>query len=159
MSSATAVSIHPTPSRRGISPTRRHAVVPRRSGRRPGSSGELPDRVTPETLDGRVFGVLVELERQGPGFLAELLTEFREGVERKVRALEDAVRVGDADALAFAAHGLRGSCGTVGAVRMAALATELEDHTPASAEDRWALVGWIEAEYGLVGKALDQEMA
>ena len=106
-------------------------------------------------LDAIVFGRLVALESGAPGFLAELLAEFESGVDRRMAALRDALRASDAEALAFAAHSLRGSCGTVGALRMAALANHLEYGNPTRTQRR-ALVSQLETEWAAVRSALDE---
>src|SRR5262249_28971124 len=88
-----------------------------------------------DPLDRHVFGKLVALEREEPGFLAARLDEFEQGVVRRLTAIEDATASEDWTRLAAAAHSLRGSCGTVGAMRMAALAARMEDDPPTTAED------------------------
>ncbi|HEX9365767.1 MAG TPA: Hpt domain-containing protein [Vicinamibacterales bacterium] len=106
-------------------------------------------------LDAIVFGRLIELESGAPGFLAELIAEFEGGVARRMTALRDALRANDLEALAFAAHSLRGSCGTVGALRMAALANHLEYGKPTRMQRR-VLVGQLETEWDAVQSALDE---
>ena len=127
----------------------------RRSGVVPGSSGVAPESLPIDALDAVVFGRLVALEAEAPGFLAELVTEFEDGVTRRLAALRDAVRTGDVEALAFAAHSLRGSCGTVGAMRMAALANHLEYGSPTPSQTR-ALVRQLRLEWDAVRRALGQ---
>ena len=127
----------------------------RHSGLVPGSSGVAPESLPVDALDRVVFGRLVALEAEAPGFLAELVTEFEEGVTRRLAALRDAVRTGDAEALVFAAHSIRGSCGTVGAMRMAALANHLEYGSPAPSQVR-ALVRQLRLEWDAVRRALDE---
>ena len=130
-------------------------VRARRSGRVPGFSGVAPESLPIGSLDAIVFGRLVALESGAPGFLAELLAEFESGVARRMTALRDALRTSDLEALAFAAHSLRGSCGTVGAMRMAALANHLEYGKPTRTQRR-ALVGHLETEWAAVRSALDE---
>jgi HPt (histidine-containing phosphotransfer) domain-containing protein len=121
----------------------------------PGSSGVAPESLPVDALDRVVFGRLVALEAEAPGFLAELVTEFEEGVTRRLAALRDAVRTGDVEAVVFAAHSLRGSCGTVGALRMAALANHLEYGSPTPSQIR-ALVRQLRLEWDAVRRALDE---
>ena len=128
---------------------------PRRSGLTPESSGVAPETLPIEPLDAIVFGRLVALESGAPGFLAELIAEFESGVTRRMTALRAALRTSDAEALAFAAHSLRGSCGTVGAMRMAALANRLEYGKPTRTQRR-ALVRQLAKEWELVRSALDE---
>jgi HPt (histidine-containing phosphotransfer) domain-containing protein len=135
----------------GSLPTRRS----RHSGVAPGSSGVAPESLPSEALDRVVFGRLVALEAEAPGFLAELVTEFEDGVTRRLAALKDAVRTGDVEALVFAAHSVRGSCGTIGALRMAALANHLEYGSPTPSQAR-ALVRQLRLEWDAVRRALDE---
>ena len=121
----------------------------------PGSSGVAPETLPLDALDPVVFGRLVALEADAPGFLAELLGEFESGVTRRLAAMSDAVRTGDLEALVFAAHSIRGSCGTVGAMRMAALANHLEYGNP-TRHQRRALVRQLETEWDSVRRALDK---
>jgi HPt (histidine-containing phosphotransfer) domain-containing protein len=130
-------------------------VPSRRSGVVPGSSGVAPESLPIDALDGVVFGRLVALEAEAPGFLAELVTEFEDGVTRRLAALRDAVRTGDGEALAFAAHSLRGSCGTVGAMRMAALANHLEYGSPTPSQAR-TIVRQLRLEWDAVRRALGE---
>jgi len=134
------------------------SIRARPSGRVPGSSGVAPESLPMAPLDPIVFGRLVALESGAPGFLAELLAEFESGVDRRMAALRDALRASDLDALASAAHSLRGSCGTVGALRMAALANHLEYGKPTPTQRR-ALVGQLETEWTAVRSALDEARA
>ena len=127
----------------------------RRSGLVPGASGVAPGSMPIGPLDAIVFGRLVALESGAPGFLAELLAEFESGVDQRLTALRGALRASNLEALAFAAHSLRGSCGTVGALRMATLANSLEYGKPTRTQRR-ALVGQLETEWAAVRSALDE---
>ena len=131
-----------------ISPSRNSGLVP-------GSSGVAPESLPIDALDRVVFGRLVALEAEAPGFLAELVTEFDAGVTRRLAVLRDAVRLGDVEAVVFAAHSIRGSCGTVGAMRMAALANHLEYGSPTPSQAR-ALVRQLRLEWDAVRRALDE---
>jgi HPt (histidine-containing phosphotransfer) domain-containing protein len=131
------------------------AASPVRSGALSGSPGETPDTGA-EPLDRRVFGALVELSAEVPGFLAELSEEFQKGVGGQVAALRDAFRDGNMQALTFAAHSLRGCCGTIGANGMAALARSLEHAPPADPATGWPLIQRLEAEYEAVRRVLEQ---
>ena len=106
-------------------------------------------------LDPGIFGVLLELAAGLPGFLAELSEEFRQGVGRQVAAIRVAVGSGDTAGLKFAAHSIRGSCGTLGACGMAAIAGRLEDAPPTSPEAGWPLIERLETEYEAVRRALE----
>lgn len=124
------------------------------SGAVPGRSGGAPETTATQPLDRRAFGALVDLEASAPGFLAELVTEFQAGATERVQAIQQAVRAGDIEALKFAAHTLRGSCGTIGAWRMATLAGRLEDAPPMTPEAAWPLIHRLETEYHAVRHAL-----
>ena len=125
-----------------------------RSGVVPGSPGVTPESLPIDALDGVVFGRLVALEAEAPGFLAELIAEFESGIARRLSALRDAVRAGDTEGIEFAAHSIRGSCGTVGAMRMAALANRLEYEKPGRRQVV-ALVRQLTLEWDAVRRALD----
>lgn len=125
-----------------------------RSGVVPGSPGVAPESLPIDALDGVVFGRLVALEAEAPGFLAELITEFESGIARRLSSLRDAVRAGDTEGIEFAAHSIRGSCGTVGAMRMAALANQLEYGKP-ERRQVVALVRQLTLEWDAVRRALD----
>jgi HPt (histidine-containing phosphotransfer) domain-containing protein len=81
----------------------------------------------PETLDRSVVNVLLELGADIPGFSDELVGDFTSAVARHTAGMRAAVRSGSGQALGFAAHALRGSCGIIGARRMARLCDEIEE--------------------------------
>jgi len=110
-------------------------------------------------LDLQVFGKLVALESDEPGFLAELVREFQEGVVRRLRAIAAAIAAEDWKALAAAAHSLRGSCGTVGARAMASLAGRMEDDPPTTRAAASPLLQQLEAEYEALQRALGEAVA
>ena len=124
------------------------------SGVAPGSSGVAPESLPIEALDPVVFGRLVALEAEAPGFLAELVTEFEGGITRRLAALHEAVPADDDDAIEFAAHSIKGSCGTIGALRMATLANHLENGSPTRPQIG-ALVRQLTLEWDAVRRALD----
>jgi HPt (histidine-containing phosphotransfer) domain-containing protein len=124
------------------------------SGVAPGSSGVAPESLPIEALDAVVFGRLVALEADAPGFLAELITEFESGITRRLAALHEGVGTGDAGAIEFAAHSIRGSCGTIGALRMATLANDIEYGKPTWSQ-LGALVRQLTLEWDAVRRALD----
>jgi HPt (histidine-containing phosphotransfer) domain-containing protein len=119
----------------------------------------MPSSGLPDALDGNVFGKLVALEADEPGFLAELVGEFQQGVVRRLVALHAALDAGDVDGLVFAAHSLRGSCGTVGARRMAVIAGRLEDMPSVVPETVEPLLRQLDAEYEAVRHALEKAIA
>ena len=58
--------------------------------------------------------------------IADLLDMAMETGRKHRRALEDGLAAGDAQVVARAAHGIKGSAGNIGALEVAALATELD---------------------------------
>ncbi len=87
---------------------------------REGASQEGP-------LDPSVLAGLRELQIEGrPEFAAEVAAIFLQEAPARVAALRETVSRGDAQALARAAHALKGSSANVGARRLAFLCGELE---------------------------------
>ena len=79
-------------------------------------------------LDRSVLAGLRELQQEGePDILEELIDLFLTDVLPQLVTLREAVEAGDAHSVERIAHTLKGSCGNMGAVRMEALCTELED--------------------------------
>ncbi len=75
-------------------------------------------------------------------------------------ALREAVEAGDARSLERVAHTLKGSCGSMGATRMAAIGAELMDAARSvelSAAPRLLFV--LEEEFGRVCAALEEEVS
>jgi two-component system sensor histidine kinase/response regulator len=69
----------------------------------------------------------IEVLRQTTaGLVDELIGIYIEEAPRRIAAIQDAVRGGDAAGLAAAAHGLRSSSGNVGATRVVELCGSLE---------------------------------
>ncbi len=98
--------------------------------RLPGSAGAssvLRPRVaggdaspSPAVLDSSVLQSLRDLEAAAePGLLREILETFRDTAADKIEAMRRAAQAGDHETLERAAHSLKGSCGMVGAQRMA----------------------------------------
>jgi two-component system sensor histidine kinase/response regulator len=77
-------------------------------------------------LDRERVSSFLAINRTQEGFLEGLVKMFREDVPSRLDALRAAASSGDANDLAFAAHALKSSCGSVGAKRMHAVATALE---------------------------------
>jgi len=73
------------------------------------------------------MGDLRRLEAEGqPGLVLEVTTLFSSQVERLLRALGDAATAGDGAAWQSRLHALRGTAGSVGAMRLSARCEELE---------------------------------
>ena len=109
-------------------------------------------------LDHEVLQSLRELGDEG--FMAELVSLFVGEVPSLLVSLRDALGREDTGAVERVAHALHGSCGNIGAVRMAALCEKLQ-HAGASGDLARApgLVGEVEAEFGRVCPALEAEVA
>ena len=97
-------------------------------------SGAEPDRYppdrpererSPETAQ-KDLKVRTDLEILGPKMLAEILDQFLDNAVEQEAAIGLAIDRDDAQALARAAHDLKGSSATVGAARMAKLCERIE---------------------------------
>jgi HPt (histidine-containing phosphotransfer) domain-containing protein len=121
-----------------------------RSGLSPGPSGGTPD----VTLDTRVVATLSALGGDLPGFMDQLVGEFTDSVQRHTRGMRVAILHGNAEALGFAAHSLKGSCGIIGARRMAAIARQVDESASRGGDETLPLVLAIELEYKAVRIAL-----
>jgi HPt (histidine-containing phosphotransfer) domain-containing protein len=83
--------------------------------------GELP------IIDPTILAPLLDPDLGGDaGFLAEVVQAYRDDSPTRLQALREAQQTLDADAIARAAHSLKGSSGNFGAARMQALCVELE---------------------------------
>jgi HPt (histidine-containing phosphotransfer) domain-containing protein len=117
----------------------------------------VPEEDSAATLDRSVVDVLLALGADTPGFDDELTGDFVSAVERHTGGMRDAVRSGRGEDLRFAAHALRGSCGILGARRMARLCDEIEK-TAAEGPlaDALPRIEGLEREYPAVKRALDE---
>ena len=92
--------------------------------------------------------------------LTELVDLFFADVPPQLASLREAIESGDASSVKRVAHTLKGSCGNMGAQRMAALCARLQDigasgyltHAP-------ELLKQLEAEFERVRPALEVEIA
>ncbi|HEV7500930.1 MAG TPA: Hpt domain-containing protein [Vicinamibacteria bacterium] len=108
-------------------------------------------------LDRSVVDTLLALGADLPGFDDELTGDFVSAVARHTGAMRDAVRSARGEDLGFAAHALRGSCGILGARRMARLCDEIETAAAAGAfADAGTRIDSLEREYPEVKRALDE---
>jgi HPt (histidine-containing phosphotransfer) domain-containing protein len=117
----------------------------------PGNAGETPEL----TLDPRVVATLAALGSDTPGFMAELIGEFADSVQRHTRGMRLAILHGDAEGLGFAAHSLKGSCGIIGARRMASMTRKVEENAYRAAGETLPMVVSLEVEYQAVRIALE----
>jgi HPt (histidine-containing phosphotransfer) domain-containing protein len=125
------------------------------SGLLPGRGGEVPD----VTLDTRVVATLAALGSDMPGFMDQLVGEFTDSVQRHTRGMRLAILHGDAEGLGFAAHSLKGSCGIIGARRMAAMTRQVEESAYRGGDETLPLVLSVEAEYKAVRVALEAALS
>jgi PAS domain S-box-containing protein len=109
-------------------------------GAAPGADGaagaETAGRVeaaSSSSLDVRVLSELRALDTPGSGFFLGVIRLFLETVPGRVDALAAAVREGDAAGIGALAHGLRSTCGNVGAKRMQDLCAQIEERAGAGA--------------------------
>ena len=115
--------------------------------------------VDPEkpALDRSVLAGLRDLQEEGePDVLHELIGLFLADVPPQLVVLREAVEVSDARSVERIAHTLKGSCGSMGTTRMAAIGAELMD--AARSEDLTAaprLLFALEEEFGRVRAALE----
>ena len=112
-------------------------------------------------LDRGVLVGLRELQEEGePDLLEELIELFLADVPPQLVALRKAVDAGDAHSVERIAHTLKGSSANIGAVRMQALCTELEE-IGRSEELRAApgLISRLEEEFGRVRAVFVEELS
>jgi HPt (histidine-containing phosphotransfer) domain-containing protein len=108
------------------------------------------------SIDVDILRALRELgAATGANLLADLVAAFNEDAEARLTALRRAVVVSDESAIRAQAHSLKGMCGAIGAVHMAALSEALERaiHEDASAGHA-GIVDILEAEFVRVKAAL-----
>ncbi len=96
---------------------------------------DVMEQDDPYVLDrGRVSSLLA-ISRTQEGFLEGLVKTFREDVPSRIDALRSAAAHGNSHDLARAAHAMKSSCGSVGAKRMLAIASSLEQDARAGRLD------------------------
>ncbi len=79
--------------------------------------------VDPLILDG-LRALQIEHE---PSLVAELVGQFLSRAPERISRMQAALTAGDAAALEFEAHGLAGSCGVLGVLRLRIRCRELEE--------------------------------
>jgi HPt (histidine-containing phosphotransfer) domain-containing protein len=116
----------------------------------------VSDSGEPPSLDTSVVSVLLALGMDVPGFTDDLVADFVSSVARHTARMREAAGSRDHEELGFAAHALRGSCGIVGARRMAALCDEIEKAADAgSVEEAPPRLDALAVEYQAVKRQLD----
>jgi DNA-binding response OmpR family regulator len=119
-------------------------------------SGRPPD----ETLDRSVIAQFRQGTTDGvPEFMLGLIDQFIEEAASQVELLRDAGRRLDVAALKATAHSLKGSSMTMGAKRLAAICSQMEDHATRQSGGAVtsALVAQLDREFVKVRTALEAE--
>lgn len=106
-----------------------------------------------------MFGQLKELEAGAPGFLKDLVRQFLEQGIKQISLIREFCRVRDGDGLHRAAHLLKGSAGSMGALALMGILKGLESagQTRAWAETE-KLLSSMDAEFLRVKAALEREV-
>jgi PAS domain S-box-containing protein len=86
-------------------------------------------------LDRERVSSFLAISRTQDGFLEGLVRTFREDVPSRIDTLRSAAANGDSNDLALAAHAMKSSSGSVGAKRMLAMASSLEQNARAGRLD------------------------
>ncbi len=87
-------------------------------------------------------------------FLAELIDLFLDDTPGQLEALRKAVRAGDAESAASAAHRLKGSSGNLGAESLSALCLHVEKSSRGQQEELPKLVEQVDEEFNQVREIL-----
>ncbi len=112
-------------------------------------------------LDQSVLASLRELQDEGdPDIVSEVGGLFLKHSPDKVKAILEALETGDAKALQMAAHSLKSSSAYIGAMRLSAMAKDLEMMGRSGALERARDVAdRLQDEFDLAEKALQAEIA
>ena len=114
------------------------AVIRLWASRESAASSAAPDVMENDdqyVLDRARISSFLAISRTQDGFLEGLVRTFREDVPSRIDALRSAAANGDARDLALAAHAMKSSSGSVGAKRMLAMASSLEQNARAGRID------------------------
>jgi HPt (histidine-containing phosphotransfer) domain-containing protein len=112
------------------------------------------------TLDPDVLASIHALDGDGgTGFLRRLASSFADGAEQDLHRLQTAIAAANAEEVREAAHRLKSSSGTVGALHFASLCQKLETAARAGRLDSAGeLLTAIESEHVSVEAALSREI-
>ncbi|MBI2748057.1 MAG: response regulator [Burkholderiales bacterium] len=112
-------------------------------------------------IDVKALDVIRALQRPGtPDLLARIVARYMEDAPRLAQSMREAIAAGDGGALQRAAHTLKSSSATLGALRLAELCKELESRARAGRladADQW--LDRIEGETARVRTALASQTA
>lgn len=111
-----------------------------------------------DLLDPEVFGQLKQADGGTGGFLLALMDKFLEEAPKRLAGLSVAVDRGDKEALAKAAHSLKGSSATLGARELSGMCAGLEECGKAGRmTEAGQRLSAIQQEFSRVKQALDAE--
>ncbi|HEX7897469.1 MAG TPA: Hpt domain-containing protein [Planctomycetota bacterium] len=111
----------------------------------------------PPALDAEMFGQLKELEAGSPGFLADLVKQFLDQATRQFELVRTLLQTKDGEGVFRAAHLLKGSAGSMGALPLMDLLRELEAAGQKRAfADAEALMPRLDREFARVQRALEK---
>ncbi|HLL40933.1 MAG TPA: response regulator, partial [Rubrobacteraceae bacterium] len=139
--------------------------ISRDNEKKPGATPALESADTSPTpdvsVDYSVLESLRELQGEGePDILEELVGMFLDDAPSQLETLKEAAEKGDTQSIERLAHTLKGSCGNMGAVRMEALYSELENMGRSeSLLDAPARISRLEEELGRVRAAFEEELS
>jgi CheY-like chemotaxis protein len=95
----------------------------------------------------------------GLGLLPAAAEAFRQDIQPSLEALRHALDNGSRDTFRHVAHKLKGAAANIGAARAARMCEELERSSSSGGPVDPALLAGLEAELGLVDKALDHALS
>ena len=154
-----------------IATIRRHAAAPSDTRRADAAEGAVPAAPAPpappapadpeQTLDREALAAMRDMDPEtGAAFIASLVDMFLSETGAQLEQLREAVARADGEAMRTLGHRLRGSANTIGALRLAALSGQLEDHAKRnrSAAVGRVLLAEIVKEFAQVQNALATEL-
>lgn len=119
-----------------------------------GPGSPRPDGTRDESsVDFAALDPLRAIEESRLGFLARIICVFLGDARERVAEMQTAVETGNRERLTRAAHTLKSSAATVGAVRLSGLCRELQE-TPLETAAAGGLVTTIASEYERVATIL-----
>jgi CheY-like chemotaxis protein/HPt (histidine-containing phosphotransfer) domain-containing protein len=128
------------------------AGKPETAGNGAGQAPEEPESI----LDPEILADLRELDK-GRSVVAGLTTIFIDDTRSALGTVRQAIGDGDQDTIRACAHRLRGSAGSLGAVKMAAICSELEAAPPEDTELQLRVLAQLEAEFERTTIALNEQ--
>jgi CheY-like chemotaxis protein/HPt (histidine-containing phosphotransfer) domain-containing protein len=117
------------PRRAASSPTARSTSAPdATTAATPGQAApaKASDQSLPPVLDEAILHALIEGRPGGAALVTRLLRLFRESGSQQLAQIEAALTSGDDETLIRAAHTLKSSSATLGALRLAAIGKQIE---------------------------------